>query len=132
MNKGMNMETTYTYDVYSFSDLHKDAYGRRPGNYYFEWLEKATDAERQVEWDFLCRTADQRERERLEDQAKAWVEFDHLVERMMDDNRIGRADAVRWLHDAHRTGGDNQYLDYSLGVAYGTIDKFLAQPEVVW
>jgi len=43
------METTYTYDIYSFSDLHKDAYGRRPGNYYYEWLEAATNEERQKE-----------------------------------------------------------------------------------
>jgi len=126
------METTFSYDFDSFSDLHKDAYGRRPGNYFYEWLEKATDEERQSEWNFLCQEANLREQTRREEEAKAWVEFDHMVERMMDDNRIDRATTVRWLHDAHQTGGDNQYLDYSLGLAYGSIDKFLAMPEVVW
>jgi hypothetical protein len=43
----------YTFDVKLFSDLHKDTYGKRPNQQYFEWLSTTTDAEKQVEWDRL-------------------------------------------------------------------------------
>jgi hypothetical protein len=121
----MNMTATCTYDIYSFSDLHKDAYGRRPGNYYYEWLENSTDAERQAEWDFLCRTADQRELDRLQEEADALVRLEAQLAKTMADNRVDMATAIRWLDDAYSTNGDYQFLDYYLGVKYGTIEGML-------
>lgn len=43
----------YTFDIYLFSDLHKDAYGKRPSQQYFEWLSTTTSDEKQAEWDRL-------------------------------------------------------------------------------
>jgi len=125
MNKGMNMTATFTYDIYSFSDLHKDAYGRRPGNYYYEWLENTTDEERQAEWDFLCRTADQRELARQQDEAASLELLEIQLTKTMADNKVDRATAIRWLDDAYGTRGDYQFLDYYLGVKYGTIEGML-------
>ena len=116
---------SYSYDIYSFSDLHKDAYGRRPGNYYYEWLEKATDEERQKEWDFLCSTADQRDRDRLQEESSALVRLEAQLAKTCADNKVDRATAIRWLDDAYGTNGDYQFLDYYLGVAYGTIEGML-------
>lgn len=44
---------SYTFDIRCFSDLHKDAYGMRPNQQYFDWLSTTTDGEKQVEWDRL-------------------------------------------------------------------------------
>ena len=62
MNKGMNMTATYTYDVDSFSDLYKEATGIRPTSFYYKWMDSATPAELQQEWDYLCNTANMRAR----------------------------------------------------------------------
>lgn len=43
----------HTFDIRCFSDLHKDTYGVRPNQQYFEWLFTTTDDEKQVEWDRL-------------------------------------------------------------------------------
>jgi len=121
------MTTIYTYDIYSFSDLHKDAYGRRPGNYYYEWLENSTDDERQAEWDFLCRTADQRELDRQQEEASALESLKAQLTKTMAENKVDVATAIRWMDDAYGTQGDCQYLDYHLGVKYGTIETMLGR-----
>jgi len=33
--------------------------------------------------------------------------------------------AIRWLHDAQDTQGDNRFLDFDLGCTYGFIDSLL-------
>jgi hypothetical protein len=116
---------SFSYDFDSFSDLYKEANGIRPGAYYYEWLEKATDEERQKEWDFLCSSADARYRQRQEDQAASLELLEIQLAKTCADNKVDEATAIRWMMDAYGTRGDYQYLDYSLGVPYGTIEKKL-------
>jgi len=125
MNKGMNMTATFTYDIHSFSDLHKDAYGRRPTSSYYKWMDSATATELQQEWDYLCREADLREQARQQDEAASLELLEIQLTKMMADNKVDRATAIRWLDDAHGTNGDYQFLDYYLGVKYGTIEGML-------
>ena len=121
------MTATYTYDFYSFSDLYKDAFGRRPSNYFYEWLAKAADEECQAEWDFLCRTADQRELDRQQEEASALESLKAQLAKTMAENKVNVATAIRWLGDAYAAKGDCQYLDYRLGVKYGTIETMLGR-----
>lgn len=116
---------SYSYDFDSFSDLYKEAFGCRPGNYYYEWLEKATDAERQKEWDNLCKFADARDAERQSAEAISLAELEAYLAKTCADNKVDVATAIRWLDDAYGTRGDWQFLDYYLGVAYGTIERKL-------
>jgi hypothetical protein len=43
----------------------------------------------------------------------------------MSDNKVDVATAIRWMDDAYGTNGDYQFLDYYLGVKYGTIEGML-------
>jgi hypothetical protein len=123
----MNMETTYgTYDVDSFSDLYKEANGRRPGQYFWEWVNKASPEELQLEWNFLCKEADLRLLEQEAAYSACLLEFEQQMTAWKKDYGVATDTAVRWLHDAYGTQGDNEYLDYHLGVPYGTINKYLA------
>lgn len=116
---------SYSYDLDYFSDLYKEATGIRPGNYYFEWLEKATAEELQKEWDYLCSEADARDAERLNSEAVKLAELEAYLVKTCADNNVDRATAIRWLDDAYDTRGDWQFLDYYLGVKYGTIEEML-------
>lgn len=120
------MTNTYgTYDLDSFSDLHKDAYGCRPSQYFWEWISKASPEELQGEWNFLCQEAERVEQVHQEAQATALVNLEAQLAKTMADNRVDMATAIRWLDDAYGTNRDYQFLDFYLGVKYGTIEKML-------
>lgn len=119
------MSTTYTYDLDSFSDLYKEAYGFRPNGDYLMHVRTASDEVRQEEWDTLIWSANLREQERCEDEAHALAELKAQLFKTMDDHNVDIATAIRWLDDAHGTQGDWQFLDYNLGVKYGTIETML-------
>ena len=50
----------YDYDDQCVSDLHKEAYGFRPSRRYLNKWEEMTPAQKQTEWDYLCRESDDR------------------------------------------------------------------------
>ena len=123
--------TKYTYDVDSFSDLHKDAYGFRPrGEAFYNWLETATPAQLQAEWDRLVEMVVESIRHEEERQGEAIVELQKEITWMLHNGADSVTTCVRWLHEAYTTGGDNMYLDYHLGVKYGTIDRLLEIQEM--
>ena len=121
----MTATATYTYDVDSFSDLYKEATGCRPTSFYYKWMDSATPDELQWEWDYLCRWADERGRKLEEDQWQALCLLEAQLAKTCADHNVDIATAIRWLDDAHGTRGDYQFLDYYLGVKYGTIEGML-------
>jgi hypothetical protein len=119
------MTTTYTYDIHYFSDLHKDAYGFRPSQGFYEWMQTATPDELQAEWNWLCQSAELEDRRRAEAEANALTNLEAHLAKTMADHRVDKATAIRWLDDAYGTQGDCHYLDFHLGVAYGTVERLL-------
>lgn len=120
----------YTYDIDSFSDLHKEARGFRPSETYYQWLSEASPKELQEEWDMLVNSADLRYQEevlRLEDGA---TRLKASIQEMLSIGAQSIKDCIRWLHDAYETNGDNEYLDYKLGVKYGTIQNLAKNQEL--
>ena len=115
----------YTYDIDSFSDLYKDSHGFRPSAGYYEWLDRASADELQAEWDYLIRVLDANLNEEARQQAEALEDLNRRLAQIMTINKVCMATAIRWMHDAYDTNGDNEYLDYKLGVKYGTIKGFL-------
>lgn len=110
----------YTFDDNILSDLHKDAYGVRPGpNFFREWDLLDNDGKQDL-WDILVETvADSIQRER-EYQRQAIAEFERWISQTMKivvDST--REDCIRMMHDAHDTRGDVEYLEHCLGVPYG-------------
>lgn len=118
--------TTYTYDDRCISDLHKDAYGFRPGErFWMEW-NSVGDDRRQAIWDGLCETLERElaweEKRKAEAVAALEARVDGLIE-------LGAADwdmAIRWIMQAHGIDPTKaglayarEELEYELGLPYG-------------
>jgi hypothetical protein len=131
INKELNNmnSTAYSYDMDSFSDLHKEAYGFRPSESFWQWANAATPTQLQSRWDDLANSAKLRYQEQCDMEAAALVELQIQLDSTMREHGVSIVTAIRWLHDAHETNGDNHYLDYKLGVKYDTINKMLARIE---
>ena len=111
--------TDYTYDMNSFSDLHKDIYGFRPSAQFYEWLRMATEDELQAQWDDMCARLEfecKRERQLEEEAAE---KFEQLVAQTIDTGAGDRQTALRWIMDASDCDGDWEYLCYHHGLRYG-------------
>ena len=118
--------TTYTYDLDCFSDLYKECNGFRPSEAYYASLREATPDQLQEEWDFLLARIDQvvSDQERME--AECLKRLQDELHQTTSANGVSVATAIRWMHDAYGTNGDPEYLDYKLGVKYGTIASLAA------
>lgn len=115
----------YTYDVDSFSDLHKDAYGFRPSGSFYQWMNAATPDELQAEWDSLLRSLEYSIREQEDRETECLQSLEKEIAWMLNNGADSVATCVRWLDDMYNTDGDYMYLDYKLGVKYGTIAKLV-------
>ena len=97
-------------------DMYKDAYGVRPrGVDTSTW----TEADFLKEFGYLNLVIEREAIIRKEAEERASHEFEM---RMMDLLRSGAKDrtmALRWIHEAEETGGDDEYLCYTLGLPYG-------------
>jgi hypothetical protein len=100
----------------TYSDMYKDAYGVRPrGVDTSTW----TAQDFRAEFELLQSIIDEnfRRMNRLETQAAHDVELRIL--KLQELGARDRAQAIRWLHDAYETAGDEDYLCYRLGLPYG-------------
>lgn len=114
------MTTEHTFDTDLVSDLYKDAYGMRPTCGFWNTWNDSSEDQRQVIWDALIRDMKQSEA----DDARRHDEAAVAVEKRINEIRdmvfgATREDAVRYMHDAEKTDGDDGYLEFHLGLRYG-------------
>ena len=117
------MQATYTFDENIVSDLHKDAYGFRPSQSFWEYWDEANDARKQRIWDDLLDALDREMEYQRQREAEAIVDFNRRIEMLMSMGAKDYEMAIKWLHDAHDTNGDDEYLEYTLGLPFGHIRK---------
>jgi len=102
-----------------YSDMHKDAYGFRPRfdfstwtldkfNAQFETMGKIIEADNQLQ---------------KEQQAEAAHDFEMRVLSLLQTGAKNRAMALRWIHEAEGSNGDDEYLCFLLGLSYGYFRK---------
>ena len=110
----------YTYDENIVSDLHKDAYGVRPGEYFWaDWDARDDDGKQRI-WDNLLDDLDRALENEREYQQEAIADLENRIRFLMSAVAgCQREDAIRYLHDAYNTHGDVEYLEFHLGVPYG-------------
>lgn len=103
-----------------FWDMYKDAYGVRPrGIDTSTWtLDDFTS-----EFAALSQAIEREEIIRREDEAVAVVKFEAQVQESIKIGAADRETAIRWMHEAHETNGDDDYLCYCLGLPYGFFRK---------
>lgn len=108
-------------------DFYKDVHGIRP-----RWMnyEAMTEQELEQELDQLSAEAEVVRAEEERQQAQAVEQFERTVFELIRSGAKDAAMAVRWLHEAHGTDGDNDYLCFHLGLPYGYIDKTVDKTAV--
>lgn len=122
----------YTFDERTVSDLHKDARGRRPDEYFWEEWTQVGDAGRQMIWDSLCREL---EESMAAERARAARALENFRARIAETRAVGAysdKEAICWILDAERLdehdlayGAD--YVAWNLGLAYDNPYKAVIQ-----
>lgn len=101
-------------------DFYKSVHGIRP-----RWMnyDEMTEQELEAQLEQLSKESDIQEKEDDIREAKASEDVEHVILNLRMSGAVDRAMAVRWLHEAHGTSGDNEYLCFTLGLPYGYFDK---------
>ena len=99
----------------TFWDMYKDAYGVRPrGIDTSTWtLEQFQD-----EFVILGQAIDREETARKAAESTAVEAFERRVAEMISMGAKDYEMAMRWIHEAEDTGGDSDYLAWTLGLPY--------------
>ena len=99
-----------------FWDMYKDAYGVRPrGIDTTEWTEEQFEAE----FVQLSKTIDANYKEQLEQEERATIDFEMRVQNLMTSGAKSYEMAIRWIHEAEGSDGDEEYLCFLVGLPYG-------------
>lgn len=97
-------------------DAYKDAYGFRPRHLNLQAMSEAELEALLVDLGEECARTDAL---RVEEEAERADHAERTILNLMASGAKDRAMAIRWLHEAHNTAGDAEYLCFCLGVAYG-------------
>ena len=112
--------TTLEQYACTYWDMYKDAFGIRPrGIDTSSWSE----ADYLVEFKELEEIIEREHNLRKDSEARAMHDFEM---RMQDLLRCGAKDremAMRWIHEAEGSNGDDEYLCYCVGLPYGYFRK---------
>lgn len=99
-----------------YSDMHKDAYGFRPRNW--DAVKEWTHADFELVFQHLQQQIEDRIESEKEEKAKAAVEVEARITKLIEMGAGDRKTAIRWLHESEETNGDNNYLCFCLGLEY--------------
>jgi hypothetical protein len=103
-----------------FWDAYKDAHGFRPRHIDVSAM---TVAELEAELKILSTEIAVQEQERKAAEDKASYDFEIRVQNLMMAGAKTRNQALRWIHEAEETNGDDEYLCYTLGLPYDYFKK---------
>jgi hypothetical protein len=113
----------YTFDSNTVSDLHKDARGFRPSEYFWEEWTQVGDAGRQMIWDSLLRELNDTMAEDRRREAQALEDFAQLIINNINLGAGSVETAIRWTLEAEEFsqfdlayGAD--YVAFHFGLAY--------------
>ena len=99
----------------TFWDMYKDAYGVRPRGVdtSFWTLEQFEE-----EFVILGQAIDREETARKIAESQAVELFERRVAELLNTGAQNYDMAMRWIHEAEDTQGDNDYLAWTLGLPY--------------
>ena len=100
----------------TYWDMYKDAYNFRPrGVDTSKWA--LTDFEK--EFEILQFIIDRNEAQRRVEEDAAVTRFEARIASIIQLGAKDRAMALRWIHEAEDTDGDDEYLCFRVGIPYG-------------
>jgi hypothetical protein len=96
-------------------DMHKDAYGFRPRG-----VDTSTWSEADFEAEFvqLIKVIERENEVRVAAEEKATIDFEMRVQGLLMSGAKSYEMALRWIHEAEGTGGDDEYLAWTVGLPY--------------
>ena len=98
-----------------FWDMYKDAYGVRPrGIDTTTW----TEADFEAEFVQLSKTIESNYKDQLAQEEVAMHEFEMRMQDLLLSGAKDREMALRWIHEAEGSNGDDEYLCFLLGLPY--------------
>ena len=101
-------------------DMYKDAYNFRPrGIDTSTW----TEADFEAEFKILGKVIERENEARQLAEHEAAHAFEMRMLGLLSSGAKDREMALRWIHEAEETGGDDEYLCWTLGLGYGYLRK---------
>ena len=101
-------------------DMYKDAHGVRPrGINTSSW----TEEDFIKEFDYLGKVIEEQAAARREAEKGAVRDFEARIGEMINLGANDRETALRWIHEADGSGGDDEFLCYLNGLPYGYFKK---------
>jgi len=122
MNEFKSWEEMSTLEQYAcqYWDMYKDAWGVRPrGIDTSAW----TEAEFEAEFVQLSKTIDANYKEQLASEERAAHDFEMRMLSLLQSGAKDREMALRWVHEAEGSDGDDEYLCFLVGLPYGYFRK---------
>jgi hypothetical protein len=112
--------TTLEQYACTYWDMYKDAYNFRPrGIDTSSWDESKFN----TEFDYLEQVIVENDRQRKIAEHEAAHAFEMRIQSVMVCGAKDRAMALRWVHEAEGSNGDNEFLCYLVGLPYGYFRK---------
>ena len=100
----------------TYWDMYKDAYGVRPrGVDTTDW----TEAQFEAEFVLLGESIDANYKDQLAREEVASHDFEMRILGLLQSGASDREMALRWIHEAEGSNGDEEYLCYLVGLPYG-------------
>ena len=121
--------TVYTFDESIVSDLHKDAFGFRPREYFWAEWNNSSDASKQVIWDDLLVSLERANEWERAEQARAVKQFEDRIELLMNMGASSRETAIRWIIESMELSETDKcyggsYICFELGLPYNMAETF--------
>ena len=119
----------YTFDEQIVSDLHKDARGYRPDEYFWEEWTQCGDDTRQSMWDNLLEELAAETARQLDAYARAEIAFHQRVQGTMVAGAQDELTAIRWILEAEQLSKfdlayGSDYVAFHFGLPYkGEFDQ---------
>jgi hypothetical protein len=107
----------------TYWDMYKDAYGVRPrGIDTTGW----TEAQFEAEFVLLGESIDANYKDQLAREEVASHDFEMRILNLLQTGAQDREMALRWIHEAEGSDGDDEYLCYLVGLPYRYFAKEIA------
>ena len=118
MNEFKSWEEMSVLEQYAcqFWDMYKDAYGVRPRGVDTSAWDEATF---EAEFNYLQDLIGKNEQERKIAEHEAAHAFEMRMLGLLSSGAKDRAMALRWIHEAEGSNGDDEFLCYLVGLPYG-------------
>ena len=122
----------YTFDENIVSDLHKDARGFRPSQYWWDQWNLCSDDQKQTMWDALNQELSETIDRERKAAARAALTLCERLEQMYALGAKSEVQALKWIMEAEEFSDFDlqygaSYFCYHFGLSYNAVNEFRIQ-----